>query len=165
MEFGPVAGVSSTLTEVAQSITKKLDYDGRIEDVISKIAILESGLAHGEAVIDILNDPPTAPTAGDIWLVGAVPTGAFQGHANDVALWDCNKWVFEAAIKPGESHYVETKKATYTWNGTAYVKTSASGDIADLITRVRALETLLAGVTRGTDGTLTHVDFVATKVI
>src|SRR5690554_1485995 len=33
------------------------------------------------------NTPPGAPTDGQIWIVGAAPTGAWAGRANAVAIW------------------------------------------------------------------------------
>lgn len=42
------------------------------------------------------NDPPPAPLAGQAWLVGAVPTGAWAGAAGSLALWTAGGWRFVA---------------------------------------------------------------------
>ncbi|RVT82066.1 DUF2793 domain-containing protein [Rhodobacteraceae bacterium CCMM004] len=38
--------------------------------------------------------PPAAPTAGDVYALGAAPTGAWVGQAGALALWDGAAWVF-----------------------------------------------------------------------
>lgn len=40
------------------------------------------------------NDPPGAPTDWDMYVVGAAPTGAWAGHADDLALYDGTGWEF-----------------------------------------------------------------------
>ena len=43
--------------------------------------------------------PPSAPTIGDQWIVGTVPTGAWLGQANAIAAWTAGGWRFVAAIE------------------------------------------------------------------
>ena len=43
------------------------------------------------------NTPPGSPSAGDRYLVGVAPTGAWQGHANAIAEWSGSAWEFTAA--------------------------------------------------------------------
>ena len=50
--------------------------------------------AMGLAVEDFLNTPPGSPSAGQFWIVGTVPTGAFVGHANDLAYYEGGAWAF-----------------------------------------------------------------------
>lgn len=40
-----------------------------------------------------VNDPPPAPEEGECWLVGAEPTGAWAGHAGQLAMF-AGGWVF-----------------------------------------------------------------------
>lgn len=42
----------------------------------------------------IQNDPPVAPVSGQTWVVGLAPTGAWGGHANELAEWSPNGWSF-----------------------------------------------------------------------
>jgi len=42
------------------------------------------------------NDPPGAPQAGETWIVGAAPTGAFVGHEHELAEWSGTGWTFVA---------------------------------------------------------------------
>jgi hypothetical protein len=46
------------------------------------------------AVKQVLSIPPTSPTAGDRYIVGASPTGAFIGHANEIAVRRNSTWAF-----------------------------------------------------------------------
>lgn len=41
-----------------------------------------------------LNDPPSAPTAGQCWVVGAAPTGGWSGKAGSIAAWSVDGWRF-----------------------------------------------------------------------
>ena len=40
--------------------------------------------------------PPTAPTAGQAWLVGDAPEGVFAGHTGAIAGWTNDGWRFVA---------------------------------------------------------------------
>ena len=44
--------------------------------------------------------PPSAPGAGQGWIVGAAPTGAWAGEADALALWTAGGWRF-IAPRPG----------------------------------------------------------------
>ena len=46
-----------------------------------------------------LNEPPAAPVAGQCFLVGAAPTGAWTGHAHALAGYTESGWRFVAAIE------------------------------------------------------------------
>lgn len=43
-----------------------------------------------------LDTPPGAPAAGDCWIVGTAPTGAWAGHAGALAGWTAGGWRFVA---------------------------------------------------------------------
>ncbi|MDB5540518.1 MAG: hypothetical protein JWQ89_2245 [Devosia sp.] len=51
-------------------------------------------MAAGVAVEETLNTPPGSPAADTFWLVGTVPTGAFVGHAGDIAYYESAAWAF-----------------------------------------------------------------------
>jgi hypothetical protein len=42
------------------------------------------------------DDPPGSPTAGQCWIVGSSPTGAWSGHGGAVAAWSEGGWRFIA---------------------------------------------------------------------
>ena len=46
------------------------------------------------SVISTTNTPPGSPVDGDRYICGTSPTGAWAGHANDVALYIGTGWVF-----------------------------------------------------------------------
>lgn len=46
-----------------------------------------------------LDTPPTAPEAGDAWVVGAAPSGAWSGSAGHIAAWSAGGWRFAAPIE------------------------------------------------------------------
>ena len=66
-------------------------------------------LTHNEAVVRLdalvmaaiesvgLSEPPPAPVAGQCWIVGTAPVGAWQGQAGSIACWTSGGWRFTAA--------------------------------------------------------------------
>lgn len=81
------------------------------------LPLLQSGqaqkeISHNEAlvVLDLavqpvveavgVSTPPATPAAGQCWIVGPVPTGAWAGWANALAGWTGGGWRFLAA-RPG----------------------------------------------------------------
>jgi hypothetical protein len=38
--------------------------------------------------------PPAVPAAGECWLVGAAPTGAWADHAGELAAYQAGGWIF-----------------------------------------------------------------------
>lgn len=57
------------------------------------------------SALDILNTPPVSPANPSRYLVGISPTGAFAGHANEIADWDGAAWVFTSPI-PNQAIWV-----------------------------------------------------------
>ncbi|NCA13657.1 MAG: DUF2793 domain-containing protein, partial [Proteobacteria bacterium] len=96
--------------------------------VDTRLGQITTGLLHKVAVESIANTPPASPQVGDQYIVGTAPTGAWAGHANAVAAWavgGSSVWTFEAP-HVNDSHFVETARKTYTWNGTLWVVVSES---------------------------------------
>jgi hypothetical protein len=94
-------------------------------EVDNKIGAVVTGLEHYEAVLSRVDTPPAAPTANDLYIVGATPTGLWTGQANNLARWDGAAWQFEAP-KANESHLIESVAETWHWNGTAWVKVATA---------------------------------------
>lgn len=65
-----------------------------------------------------LTAPPASPAAGDTYIVGAAPTGAWAGHAGHVAVWvpgtPAGAWAF-GVPRTGWVAFIEdeTKLAAY----------------------------------------------------
>lgn len=75
-------------TSVDDGLTVRVDGSGHryiIEDAAA-IAI--------STVVAEQNAPPGSPTYGDAYIVGSAPSGAWVGHATDVAVYTRRGWVF-----------------------------------------------------------------------
>lgn len=59
------------------------------------LAILDL-LGHAAVEDHGINTPPSTPSIGQCWVVGASPTGAWAGHANALAGWTSGGWRFIA---------------------------------------------------------------------
>jgi hypothetical protein len=51
-------------------------------------------LAHAAVEAHGLDTPPATPVAGQCWIVGSSPTGAWAGHAGMLAGWTSGGWRF-----------------------------------------------------------------------
>jgi hypothetical protein len=56
-----------------------------------------------------LATPPGSPAAGDTYIVGPSPTGAWEGKANQVAVWSGTAWVF-GTPRVGWVAYIEDEE-------------------------------------------------------
>lgn len=56
-----------------------------------------------------LATPPGSPTAGDTYIVAASPTGAWAGHATEIAIWDGAAWIFYTP-RTGWLAYIEDEQ-------------------------------------------------------
>ena len=98
-----------------------------------QVESLASGLSHGAPVVNILNEPPALVDALEAYFIVSntpVENSVFDGNANKVAFFKVgdsgsSEWVFSTP-REGETHLVEAQGASYTWNGTAWVKTVAA---------------------------------------
>lgn len=63
--------------------------------------------------------PPAAPVAGQAWVVGPAPTGAWSGRAWALAGWTDGGWRFVAPA-PGMAVWSEADGCTARWDGSAW---------------------------------------------
>jgi hypothetical protein len=67
-------------------------------DKLKRANILIGSVATGvfwqDPVITVVNTPPALPTDGDRYIVGTAPTGVWDGHAGDVAVYATDTWAF-----------------------------------------------------------------------
>ncbi|WP_338420417.1 DUF2793 domain-containing protein [Sphingomonas profundi] len=49
---------------------------------------------HAQVAATATNDPPATPVTGSSWIVGAAPTGAWIGHAGELAHASAGGWRF-----------------------------------------------------------------------
>jgi len=126
VRLGPLADGQVLKFDLTANEWHNSTVDGYTKAQIdTKISTLVVGFAHGVAAQSIVQDPPTAPVADELYIVGTVPTGLFATHPNELAVWDGTKWTFSAA-QPNEAHLVEDQSATYGWSGTAWVKVASA---------------------------------------
>lgn len=78
-------------------------FDTNIMNNTNWVVFSGSGSTSGttewvDSVISILNTPPVSPTNGDRYLVGVLPTGAWNGNGNKIAQWDStlSVWIYTA---------------------------------------------------------------------
>lgn len=79
-----------------------------------------------EFYVDTLaNAPPASPVEGYKVLIGTNPTGAFAGHANNIAERVGSDWVFTEP-QPNDVAIVDNPITyeVYQWNGTAWKRTA-----------------------------------------
>lgn len=50
--------------------------------------------------------PPGSPAAGDVYIPAATATGAWEGHEDELAVWDGSAWQFVEA-RPGRTVVIE----------------------------------------------------------
>lgn len=81
---GNVGGVNATADS---HLTTRVSADRRVEDGF-----------WAAPVQNILNNPPVAPLPEQRWLVGPLPTGAWEGHAHAYASWRDVAWFFVPAV-------------------------------------------------------------------
>lgn len=70
-------------------------------------------------VISQTNTPPGSPASGDRYLCGTAPTGAWAGHANDIAEYD-GSWTFTDPVL-NNTVYITASLTTKRFNGTSWV--------------------------------------------
>lgn len=78
-----------------------------LADALMQIAVKEQGR----------NAPPDAPAAGDRYLIGAAPAGAFAGKAGMIAAFDGTQWIYTAP-RAGFIIYVASENRLFVHDGT-----------------------------------------------
>lgn len=94
-------------------------------------------------VLNSQNAPPVSPIDGDTYLVGTVPTGAWVGHAKDIATWDGSAWTFIDGVQ-GDYLYNTTNLLTYIYRSGNWVQTTG-------IPALNNGNTISSGLTIGTN--------------
>lgn len=96
--------------------------------------------------------PPVSPVAGQAWLVASAPTGAFAGHAAEIAGFTANGWRF-IAPRPGMRVYDRASSIfrhyTDTWQRCVVPATPLGGMTIDAEARETIVELMAKLVSAG----------------
>lgn len=136
--------VSKTPTDNTELVNKAY-VDGIIrnlkwEDPVSDINLVD----------DTLNDPPVAPVAYDIYIVGATPTGAWVGKAGYAVFFNGTEWVAlgNRAVISGDRFGVALTTSTVAGASlTAYAKKLVTVVTAAAGAMTYSVDTVAAGST------------------
>jgi Protein of unknown function (DUF2793) len=89
-----------------------------VNEAFARLDALLHPVVEGEA-----NTPPTSPVDGQSWVVGTAPTGAWIGHAGEIASRQSGQWLF---AEPAAGMQVFDKAAgRFAVYGTAWARASA----------------------------------------
>jgi hypothetical protein len=83
-----------------------------------------------------VDTPPGSPSEGDRVIVGGSPTGAFTGHAREIAQWSGSAWTFTApkqgmvvfVLDENEPYKQTASSAPWAWSR---VNTTGGGALPD----------------------------------
>ncbi|WP_454914974.1 DUF2793 domain-containing protein [Xanthobacter sediminis] len=91
-----------------------------VVDLIARARLIQSGVTTTAVAAAMGNAPPGAPITGDTYLVGTAPTGAWAGHAGQLATWTGTDWSFRVAGQ-GWRVYSRATGAEYVRSASAWV--------------------------------------------
>lgn len=66
----------------------------KVRELLAQIDLLGGAVPYYEVQSLGANTPPASPTAGDLYVVGTSPTGAWAGQAKNIASWTGSVWKF-----------------------------------------------------------------------
>lgn len=84
---------------------------------------VDSVIVTSYEVLNSQNAPPGSPAIGDTYLVGDSPSGAWVGHAKDIAEWNGSAWDFTDGVQ-GDFLYNTTNALTYIFRSGNWVQTT-----------------------------------------
>lgn len=109
---------------------------------------IEAGAAFYVAVDKDLTAPPGSCADGAVYIVAASPTGAWSGHAKDLAIAvganAANGWYFRTP-EEGVKAYLQDENAEYQYSGSAWAAYAPAGSYSDENARDAIGATLVAG--------------------
>ena len=112
-------GVSQTLSISGDT----LSISGGNSVVLPVYVQVDSTIITSYDVLNSQNAPPGSPATGDTYLVGTSPSGAWVGHAKDIAEWNGSSWDFTDGVQ-GDFLYNATTALTYIFRSGNWVQTS-----------------------------------------
>lgn len=112
--------VSNTEFEYLTGVTTDVADKDYVDDKVH-------GLDWRASVLDLRNDPPSTPSDEDRYLVGESPTGDWDGHADEIAIYDSSSssWTYETP-DDGWTVWIEDDNESLVYNGTEWVTMSST---------------------------------------
>lgn len=109
------------------------------------LALIDLAIAPVVEAVSV-NDPPPSPTAGQCWIVGTAPTGAWAGRAAALAGWTAGGWRFQPARR-GMTVHRSIDGACVRYDGTSWrvpptLSAASGGTVIDVEAR-NLLQTLI----------------------
>ncbi len=87
------------------------------KEVTVNEALIKIDALLNTSIIDIgTNNPPENPKNGDLYAIGDIPTGQWEGRKNQLAFWYYNNWYF-LNPKIGLYMFIQSKNRFYFYNG------------------------------------------------
>ena len=97
-----------------------------VNDLISRMQVLESSLYQPKVKTLGNNTPASTPAENDIHVAGTSPTGAWSGYANNYMTWTGSGWLPQAP-QLGDAALIEATADLSIWNGAAWVTRPYTG--------------------------------------
>ena len=91
-------------------------------DTLTQLAVIDRDLA----------DPPSAPVAGDRYIVGAPATGDWAAHETEIAAWDGTTWQFFAPAD-GWLAWLIDEGGLVAWDGAGWAVTAGLGGVLPML--------------------------------
>lgn len=158
------ANLSIDQLEAGQSLAELTLNDGVINFVDAFLG--------GRSAIDQTDSPPGSPTNGSVYIVGSSPTGAWSGHANEVAFYYDGWRYLPTSALTGFRLWIVSQSRFRTWNGAAWVASDvqdASGNFTvtgNLILEQALQLSIEAGLTAYAGGGQgSALELSATKIV
>lgn len=97
-----------------------------VNDLISRMQVLESSLYQPKVKTLGSNTPASTPAENDIHVAGTAPTGAWSGYANNYLTWTGGGWLPQSP-QLGDAALIEATADLSIWDGAAWVTRPYTG--------------------------------------
>lgn len=114
------------------------------------LTLIDAAL-HPATAAPATNDPPATPADGQMWIIGATPSGAWSGRAGTLATWTSGGWRFVAPL-PGMTVWL-SGSARWAWHDGTVWRMDAlpcAGIAVDGVPVLGARKPAIAGPSGGT---------------
>ena len=113
---------SITASKLNTALNKIIDaIDSSIVYVDSNAVVVSSIDSTYYTVLNYTNTPPSSPITGAIYAIGNSPTGAWIGHAKEIAIWNGSAWSY-IAPEQGDFFFNITNDYTYQYRNGSWVR-------------------------------------------